>query len=455
MNLLEFTFLQAFLALAVKAQDNAPCDAACIAEFKEALNGEEADWAAKNFLDDPFYYTPENTTGAQPGDLLRWEDLTSDQLAANWTKIPDGMSLSRMIYMTEDIDRNPIPASAFILLPYSAATVESPNATVFRTIAWAHGTSGYSRQCAPSNNQELWYGWEAPFFYASNGYAVIATDYAGMGTDIPGGFQYEAGYLHAADIAYSLVAARKMIGCMLSEDWVVIGHSEGGMSAWRTNERLAMSGQEQLLEAGNFLGAVAAAPALKPYDLIAKSFELAGDGPLAEIVSLYLLESVSNIYPELALDQVLTDELQAVLSLANKGCLSSGEVLVANFTVDEMYTNRSWVMSPQFEDWQYRINGAGPYELAAPMLVVQGLNDTITYAENTEWDFNLTCEAFPQSAAELFVVPELDHDPSFQAAQPYYLRWVDRLFAGYEVDAGCKKTRFAPVNDRFQRVYSD
>lgn len=70
---------------------------------------------------------------------------------------------------------------------------------------------------------------------------------------IPGEFHCEAGTLHAADVAYALVAARSVLGDILSDEWVVAGHSEGGMTAWRTNERLAMSGQDTLLKAGTLI----------------------------------------------------------------------------------------------------------------------------------------------------------------------------------------------------------
>lgn len=332
-------------------------------------------------------------------------------------------------------------------------TFAQHDASVFRTVAWAHGTAGHARQCAPSSSQNLYYEWEVPFYYASHGYAVIAPDYAGQGTDIPSSFQYEAGFLHAAGVAYSLVAARKMIGHLLSDEWAVLGHSEGGMTAWRVNERLVMEGQEDLLKAGNFLGAVAAAPALRPTELIPKSIELAGEGSLGDVVSLYLLQSLSKAYAEaFKLSDYLTDEAMKLLPLIDQACLITGETAVRNLMTAQIYKNTSWLTSPEFQDdWLTRYNCGGPHALAAPMLVVQGRGDTLTYPENCEADFDRTCAAFPQSNAELFLVPELGHDPAFRAATPYYWPWVEQLFAGTPPAAGCKKTETKSVNDRFKR----
>ncbi|KAK8015802.1 hypothetical protein PG991_008690 [Apiospora marii] len=426
---------------------NPACDAACMAAFEGALASERALWATPNFADDPFYNTPDNFTGANPGDLLSWQDLSAEQLGTNWTKIPGGMSLSRFLYVTEDADRQPIPASAFVLLPIAPLAASG----VYNTVAWTHGTAGRARQCAPSNNQQLYYEWLGPFFFASQGYAVVAPDYAGQGTEIKAGFHYEAGYMHAADVAYSLVAARQVIGHLLSEEWVVAGHSEGGMTAWRTNERLAMPGQEELLKAGKFLGAVAGSPALRPTQLIPRSIELAKGGPLGAPVSVYLLQNLVQIYPELKLEEILTEKSLALLPLLDQGCLDTGAALFANMTADETYKSTAWLTSPQFaEDWLAKYNGAGPHPLAAPMLIVQGEADSLTYAENCEWDFNQTCGAYPDSSVELYLVPELGHGPGFQAGQAYFSAWIARLFAGETTQPSCKKTVVKPTNFRYQ-----
>ncbi|KAJ1329933.1 hypothetical protein MN608_06669 [Microdochium nivale] len=164
-----------------------------------------------------------------------------------------------------------------------------------------------------------------------------------------------------------------------------------------------MPGQEELLKAGKFLGAVSAAPALCPAELIPKSFELAGPtGRLGAVVSVYLLQSLARLQPEnFRLQDYLTDGALALLPLLDRGCLNSGQALFAGLTVSQIYKNTSW-----------------------------GLHDTLTYPENYIKDFERTCNAFPTSSAELYLVPELDHDPAFYAAQPYHWSWIERLFAG-------------------------
>ncbi|GME29020.1 triglyceride lipase [Neofusicoccum parvum] len=86
------------------------------------------------------------------------------------------------------------------------------------------------------------------------------------------------------------------------------------------------------------------------------------------------------------------------------------------------------------------------------MLVVQGEADPLTYAENTEWDFDQTCAAFPDTRATYQSYPGLNHDVSFQASQPNYVRWIRERFEGVEVARGCVKETVRPVTDKYGTV---
>ena len=145
--------MKAFIALVLLALRSGgtfaqeACDAACQAAFERSLQSESASWVSQNATLEDFYSTPDNSSTAKPGDVLRWESIPRATVNTNYS-IPAGTSLHRFLYMTEDMERKPIPASAFVLLPF----VNPPtgcNNKVFKTLAWAHGTAGRSRQCAP------------------------------------------------------------------------------------------------------------------------------------------------------------------------------------------------------------------------------------------------------------------------------------------------------------------
>jgi alpha-beta hydrolase superfamily lysophospholipase len=443
---LSHIYLLGFYAISSHAQD--ACDTACQRAFQEALRLEQSSWVSQNVTLDEFYNTPANSSGAKPGDLLRWEDVSREVVNTNYTP-PAGMSISRFLYMTEDMDRKPIPASAFVLLPYKRPDPSKP----LNTVVWTHGTAGRIRNCAPSNHKGLYYEWQGPFALAQAGYAVVAPDYAGQGSDIPQGFMYEAGYLHAADAAYGLVAARKIMGDLLSDEYVVVGHSEGGMTAWRTNERLAMPEQEELLKAGKFLGSVAAAPALRPLDLIPESIKRANGGPIGDAVSVFFLQSLAGLFPDtFRIEDYVTDTVLGRIPLMDQGCLQVGRALFGNMTSKELFKDLSWLEHPDVVDWQKRYNGAGPHALAAPMLVVQGITDILTYANNTESDFNRTCSQFSDSQATLLLYPGADHNVAAQATQLDYMPWIKARFEGVELPKGCNIETVETVTTRFRDV---
>ena len=413
------------------------CDVACHLQYQKALASEVDSWVNFDVAADKFYDSPANVSAYAAGDLVKWDDLTPEQISQIWS-LPSGVSLSRIFYMSEDISGNAIPATGFVLIPYSNPLGEGQ---ALRTVVWAHGTAGGTRQCAPSNHKALYYGWEGPFALVQQGYIVIAPDYAGQGSDIPQGFMYESGALHAGDVGFAVQAVRSRLGNLLTHEWVVVGHSEGGMTAWRTNEREARPGKAT----GGFLGAVSAAPALRPLSLIPESFRLANGGPVGDVVSIFFLQSVSRLFPSVRVEDYVSDIVLDRIPLADHGCLATGVALYSDLTQTELYKDISWLELPELLDWQERFNGAGPHKLAGPMLVVQGLADMLTYANATEEDFDLTCEAFPNSTAELLLYPDLDHDPVSYAAQADYLGWIADRFNNVPLEKGCQKRTIARV----------
>ena len=430
----------ALLFHAVAADVDPFCDADCQLSYRQALAIESKRWVSNNVATDEFYASPNNISAYAAGDLVKWQDLSPSQISQNWT-IPAGMSLSRYLYMSEDIEGKAIPATAFVLIPYSNPLKDKP----FRAVVWAHGTAGGTRQCAPTNHRALYYEWEGPFALAQRGYVVIAPDYAGLGSDIPQGFMYEAGALHAADVGLGVKAARQRLGKLISHEWVIVGHSEGGLTAWRTNEREAIAAKAT----GGFIGAVSAAPALRPLSLIPESFRLANGGPVGDVVSIYFLQSLSRLFDTVRIGDYVSDIVANRIPLADQGCLITGGALYGNLTQDQLYKNISWLNHPVVVDWQKRYNGAGPHELAAPMLIVQGVNDTLTYPETMEDDLNQTCGTYPNSTVDLLLYPELDHDETFQAAQADYLPWIEDRFNNLQLTVGCNKRTVSPATNRF------
>ncbi|KAG8673905.1 hypothetical protein FPOAC1_007224 [Fusarium poae] len=423
------------------SQDPNQCDIECQTGYRQALAGEANQWVNQNITTDDFYSNPANLSSYSAGDLVKWDDVPSDQVSKRWT-LPGGVSMSRFFYMSEDIDGKPIPATGFVIVPYTNPLGKDKP---FRTVVWTHGTAGGTRQCAPSNHKALYYEWRGPFALVQQGYVVIAPDYAGQGSDIPQGFMYESGALHAADVAFGLQAIRTVLHDRITKEWVVIGHSEGGLTAWRTCEREAKPGKAT----GGFLGAISLAPALQPIKLAPESFRRAKGGPVGDVNSIFFLQSLARLYPSIKIEDYFSDIVLSRISLAEQGCIGTGSALYNSLTKKQLYKNTSWLAHPDFVDWQKRYNGAGLHTLAAPMLVIQGEADLRVYPNYTEEDFNATCKEFPESTAEYKLYPDLDHFVVTEASQADYLPWIADRFNNVTLTKGCKKSVVTPATKKF------
>src|SRR5215475_9726615 len=163
----------------------------------------------------PLYSNP--TLGvSRPGDLLAQEPVTSYSL-------PVGSAV-RIAYHSRDATGHDVAATAAVLIPSGKAPAGG-----WPVIAWGHGTSGVARQCAPSLMKDVYYGDEGLKEMLNAGYAVVATDYHGLGT--PGVHQWVNKTAQARDVIYSVPAARKAVPA-LGRRWVADGHSQGGLAAW-------------------------------------------------------------------------------------------------------------------------------------------------------------------------------------------------------------------------------
>jgi pimeloyl-ACP methyl ester carboxylesterase len=205
-----------------------------------ALSHRIADERFQDALD-PFYATPEGIESAEPGTLLRVESLTS-------VSIPGAVSY-RILYRTERPDGSPAVAGGMVHLPVAPAPPDGRP-----VLAYAHGTVGQGRGCAPSRRREpigpnAWIGQAI-----AGGFAVVMTDYAGLGTDGPN--LYLVGEAEARDVAFSVEALAEVPGAAIGDRWAVMGHSQGGHAALWTGHL-----GPDLLPARELVGVAALAPA--------------------------------------------------------------------------------------------------------------------------------------------------------------------------------------------------
>ncbi|KAA0022477.1 lipase family protein [Antrihabitans cavernicola] len=103
----------------------------------------------------------------------------------------------------------------------------APPAGGWPLIAYAHGTSGISEECAPTHSPDLFQNVPIVKALVEHGWAVAATDYQGLGT--PGQHRYLDSRTEARSVLDAARAARRM-NPTLSDRVMLYGVSQGAQA---------------------------------------------------------------------------------------------------------------------------------------------------------------------------------------------------------------------------------
>ncbi|TQF73367.1 prolyl oligopeptidase family serine peptidase [Rhodococcus spelaei] len=157
---------------------------------------------------------------APPGSVISSEDMPRER----W--LPGAGQAQRITYATTDHVGAPATSTGALYLPPGRPPVGG-----WPVVSYAHGTIGVADQCAPSSAGL--YEPEADYLgrWLNRGYAVVVTDYLGLGT--PGVLPYLDGRA-AAHSVIDMVRAGRAVEPDLAPRWVVVGLSEGGQAALLT-----------------------------------------------------------------------------------------------------------------------------------------------------------------------------------------------------------------------------
>ncbi|MFT4188443.1 MAG: lipase family protein [Aeromicrobium sp.] len=197
-------------------------------------------------------------------------------------------------YATVGARGEPRTATASLHLP---AGVERPPVLVF-----CHGTSGVGEQCAVSFGLAAWMGEDLAAWTAA-GLAVLAVDYAGLGSPGP------HAYLHARSTAFQVVDALRAAHLLADLDprWVAMGGSQGGHAALAASS-YAVGRADGL----DLRGVVAQAPPTDLTLLLRAAGPWVPRLPVPDLVAYlaYILHGLEAARPELRplLDDLLTDD---------------------------------------------------------------------------------------------------------------------------------------------------
>ncbi|MDG4665115.1 prolyl oligopeptidase family serine peptidase [Mycobacterium sp. 236(2023)] len=221
-------------------------------------------------------------------------------------------SAYRILYSTIDQHGRPAVSTAVVFTPKTPAPQGG-----WPVIAWAHGTVGLGDDCTPSAQTRSGRDGDYLSHWLDQGYAVVGTDYAGLGT--PGLMSYLNSVTTARGVVDSVVAAHHM-DLDLSPKWAVVGQSQGGGAAMATarwaTEFSAGTGLD-------YRGVVATGTPAGVESVVKEAgpdMTVPGIGPMASVYTAYIVAALRDARPDLDLDQVLSDDGRAAAQEAETLC---------------------------------------------------------------------------------------------------------------------------------------
>ncbi len=350
-----------------------------------------------------FYDTPHPLPPGNPGDLIRSESI--DQY-----NLPYELSALRILYHSRTANGEDVAVSGVVLIPDG-----KPPANGWPVIAWAHDFRGMSRTCAPSLMKNLGAG-PILAMYANLGYAVVATDYAGLGADGKPVLDMQS---NALDIIYSIPAARAAVK-EIGSKWIAVGPFQGGLAA------VAIA--ESDVRDPGYLGSVdtaGLADAQEAYERLALSS--------SNRVLLAVASTVKALHPEFRVSDILRDNALPAYQHDSANCAVERE---PEFTSEMLKPD--WQNNRYIKEFFSR-NAAGQKPAHAPLLVISGAVDPIIPSDMTAKTVAGMCK---QGSHVLFLkYRDLDASGAMAASASDQISWIKARFNGQPAPSNCSKNQ--------------
>ena len=369
----------------------------------------------------PEFYVWRQDLPANPGTMLRDEALPQAMMLE---RAAEGR---RILYTSTDgmNDSRHIAVSGAVYFPKG----DKPEGG-WPIVAWAHGTTGVADVCAPSQMPRS--NRDAAFLnrWLDEGFAVVATDYQGLGT--PGPHPYLLYKPEAYSVLDSARAALHFYPRRLRNQVVAIGQSQGSGGALGAGYLAADYAPDI-----NMLGVVA-------MGLVTK-VESPHGAPQVSVPSLYSTESPANaafemLYltgtgivsdPTIDLNSFVSKQGRPLLRAAQTSCFRHMIVVSDRHKLTE--TNIFTKSIAGVDKAVSRYESFPTNRFGVPVFTATGLADTMAGIE-TQYNFiSSLCHAGTQ--LEWHYYPGKTHSGTVNASLKDSVPYVKKLLAG-EAPAG-------------------
>lgn len=353
----------------------------------------------------------------EPGRLISAEEFTD--------AVPGGAKAWKMLYTTTREDGVPAVSSALVVVEDDTTTEPRP------VIAWAHGTTGISEGCAPSGSKGSVRFSSIPGLRKAldQGWAVVATDYIGLGTEGP--HPYLIGEGEGRSVLDSVRAAKELRGLRLADQTVVWGHSQGGGAALWAGILAPSYAPDAHVE-----GVVGIAPATDLPSLIKNISAY----PAGALFSAYVVTAYAANYPDVKVADYLVEPARLPIQRAAGLCVTDTEQLTTIarfFDFSQPYYSRDPLTGPLGRRLRENIPDR---RLTVPTLIAQGAIDPLVLAA-TQTEFVASrCAQRGNAPLEYVTYADREHLNIVATDSPLVpdlLEWTEDRFAGREAPTTC------------------
>jgi pimeloyl-ACP methyl ester carboxylesterase len=302
--------------------------------------------------------------------------------------------------------------SGVVLYPYG----KKPPAGGWPVIAWAHAATGVAHQCAPSLMRNVGHG---PFLsmYVNLGYAVVATDYAGLGTRFRNAFL--DGPSNASDVINSVLAARAAVP-QLGARWIVMGEAEGALAATGVAEK------ENEVRDPNYLGGIA----ISVLASARESYEHSVNGSSSAMLPS-LAYGVKTVYPQFQVTDILTAKALPLYNRLEQACSQERKIL--ELSLAEI-VKPGWETNPFVRKYFDR-NEIGQTRAYSPIFVITGDADPAIPPTTRAQAFARMCKQGDRVQWERY--PGLDSGQVIGESVRDQIGWIEARFAGRASPTNC------------------
>lgn len=362
-----------------------------------------------------FYQAPNPLPWGAPGQFIRQEVTSAYEVQGSPVRA------TRILYHSRTSAGRDVAASGVVLVPPG-----TPPAGGWPVVVDAHGTSGIGRDCAPSLMRDLYHG-NQMLRFVRRGWAVVAPDYAGMGT--AGKVEFVNAAAEANDVIDALRAAEQTLP-VLSHRWVLWGHSQGGGAALAVAQR-----QVHQPEPG-YLGAVITSPAADLTQATIHAAASPGLGVFVALIAKGAAESDPSIHPRL----VLTSEAFHLLHVTRAGCLGVVTAVYSGLTGPAL-VRPGYLTASHLAGYLAR-NSTGRDPVVGPILLLQGDADVVIARASTDQVATSLCRTGATIDYRTYLGLGHDTVPGVvtgidDGAMPDILSWIADRFVGQPAPSTC------------------